>query len=71
MKYNFGGFTGKGNEALNNAISTAEELGHTFVGSEHLLLGILKSSGSVACTVLEENNLILENFWNINNILIF
>ena len=57
MKYNFGGFTGKGNEALNNAISAAETLGHTFVGSEHLLLGILMTGGSVACTVLEENNL--------------
>ena len=64
MKYNFGGFTGKGNEALNNAISSAEELGHTFVGSEHLLLGILKSSGSVACTILEENNLNIESVIN-------
>jgi len=57
MKYNFGGFTGKGNEALCNAISSAEQLGHTYVGSEHLLLGILMTSGSVACTLLEENNL--------------
>ena len=57
MKYNFGGFTGKSNEAINSAISVAESLGHTFVGSEHLLLGILLSSGSVAATILEESGI--------------
>ena len=57
MKYNFGGFTGKSNEALNSAISVAESLGHTFVGSEHLLLGILSVDGSVASTILEESNI--------------
>ena len=33
MKYNFNGFTAKANEALNQAISSAEQLGHTYVGS--------------------------------------
>ena len=42
MKYNFNGFTTKANEALNQAIGSAEQLGHTYVGSEHLLLGLLK-----------------------------
>ena len=54
MKYNFSGFTGKGNEALNNAILAAERFGHTFVGSEHLLLGILMTGSSVANSILSE-----------------
>ncbi len=53
MKYNFGGFTQKASEALNGAISSAESLGHTYVGSEHLLLGLLKVGSGVAATVLE------------------
>lgn len=52
MKYNFGGFTGKANAALNSAISAAEKLGHTYIGSEHLLLGLLSVEDSVASEVL-------------------
>ena len=33
MKYNFNGFTKKGNAALNNAIAAAERFGHTYIGS--------------------------------------
>ncbi len=55
MKYNFGGFTSKGNIALNNAIEFAENLGHTYVGSEHLLLGLLSVEDSVASELLFEN----------------
>ena len=55
MKYNFGGFTSKGNMALNNAIEFAENLGHTYVGSEHLLLGLLSVEDSVASELLFEN----------------
>ncbi len=42
MKYNFNGFTEKANTALNIAIDTAGRMGHTYVGSEHLLYGLLK-----------------------------
>ena len=55
MKYNFNGFTSKANEALNLAISSAERLGHTYVGSEHLLLGLLKIGSGVAAAVLLKN----------------
>lgn len=54
MKYNFGGFTGKANAALNAAIQTAEKLGHTYIGSEHLLIGLLSVQDSVASEVLFE-----------------
>ena len=56
MKYNFNGFTEKGNEALNNAIMSAERYGHTYIGTEHLLLGILMTENSVARAILLENN---------------
>ena len=50
--YRFTGFTQKANEALNNSITAAENLGHTYVGSEHILLGLLKESGGMAYTAL-------------------
>lgn len=56
MRYNFGGFTGKANAALNYAIIGAEQLGHTYVGSEHLLLGLLSVEDSVAAQLLFEVN---------------
>lgn len=34
--YKFTGFTEKANTALNIAVETAEDLGHTYIGSEHL-----------------------------------
>ncbi len=55
MKYNFNGFTAKANEALNQAINSAELLGHTYVGSEHLLLGLLRIGSGVASVVLNKN----------------
>ncbi len=57
MKYNFNGFTSKANEALNLAISFAENMGHTYVGSEHLMLGLLKLGSGVAFVVLNKNGI--------------
>ena len=50
--YKFTGFTEKANRALNCAVETAENLGHTYVGSEHLLCGIVKEAGSVATSLM-------------------
>ncbi len=52
MRYNFNGFSKKASEALNHAILAAEEMGHTYVGSEHLLLGILLVPDSPAAQLL-------------------
>ncbi len=60
MKYNFNGFTAKANEALNQAINSAEQLGHTYVGSEHLLLGLLRIGGGVAAVVLQKMDVTAE-----------
>ncbi len=54
MRYNFGGFTAKANAALNYAIIGAEQFGHTYIGSEHLLLGLLSVDDSVATRILKE-----------------
>lgn len=57
MKYNFGGFTQKANDALNMAISSAERLGHTYVGSEHLLLGLTMVEDCMAAQILKSNGI--------------
>ena len=51
------GFTKKAQNALNRALYTASEMGHTCVGSEHLLLGLLGEKESVAARVLEERGI--------------
>ncbi len=61
MKYNFKGFTAKANEAMNQAINSAELLGHTYVGSEHLLLGLLRVGGGVAATALNRHGVTAES----------
>ena len=52
--YSFNGFTEKANFALNEAIGSAERFGHTYIGSEHLLLGLLKAEDSVAALILNK-----------------
>lgn len=52
--YNFDNFTYKANNAINLAIEIASQLGHTYVGSEHILLGLIKETSSIAATVLHE-----------------
>lgn len=59
--YKFTGFTQKANTALNAAIEYAENLGHTYIGSEHLLLGLLSSEGSIAYTALTARNITADN----------
>lgn len=46
-------FTQKAQNALNRALSGARELGHTYIGTEHLLLGLLAETDSIAARVLE------------------
>ena len=43
MTYRFNGFTEKANNAMNLAISSAEELGHDYVGSEHSVKEIIRA----------------------------
>ena len=50
--YRFKRFTEKAGVALNLAINAAREMGHTYVGTEHLVLGLLREGTGVAATVL-------------------
>ncbi len=63
--YNFTGFNEKANVALNNAVNAAEDLGHTYIGSEHLLLGILKDSSSVGAAILNSRGITFQKAENI------
>lgn len=45
-------FTAKANEIIEVAIESASELGHTYVGSEHLLLAITGDGTTVAAQIL-------------------
>ena len=55
MKYNFKGFTEKANKALNLAIESAEQLGHDYIGSEHILLGLCRENSGVAYAALSDS----------------
>jgi len=50
--YRFKRFTDKAGAALNLAIESAREMGHTYIGTEHLLLGLLREGTGVAAVVL-------------------
>ncbi len=62
MKYNFNGFTEKANEGLNQAINSAAQMGHTYVGSEHLLLGLLRVGSGIAASVLTKHGITADKF---------
>ncbi|MBQ6677165.1 MAG: ATP-dependent Clp protease ATP-binding subunit, partial [Clostridia bacterium] len=51
------GFTGRAQNALNRAISAACEMGHTCVGTEHILLGLLEEGEGIASRVLSEKGI--------------
>ena len=55
--YSFSNFSQKANMAMNNAIDIASQFGHTFIGSEHILAGLLKTEDCIANTVLKDNGI--------------
>ena len=50
-------FTPRAEESLRLAQEAAEEMGHGYVGSEHLLLGLMREEEGIAHRVLEEAGL--------------
>ena len=62
--YKFTGFTEKASITLNAAIDIAEKMGHTYIGSEHLLVGLLKENSGIAYTALSENGLTVDKVEN-------
>lgn len=45
-------FTEQAKEAISLAVDAAQELGHSYVGTEHLLIGLLQEGSGVAAKVL-------------------
>lgn len=58
--YKFTGFTQSANNALNYSIEAAENLGHTYIGSEHVLLGLLSDSRMVSASILASKKVSLK-----------
>ncbi|MDR1805339.1 MAG: ATP-dependent Clp protease ATP-binding subunit [Clostridium sp.] len=55
--YQFQGYNPKANAVMNAAIQAAEEMGHTYIGTEHLLLGLLSVEDTLAFDALNEKGL--------------
>ena len=51
-------FTQKAQRAFTLALGYAQEFGHTYIGSEHLLLGLLEERDSVAARMLLKRGII-------------
>ena len=47
-------FTEAAREAISLAVDAAEDLGHSYVGTEHLLIGLIQEDSGVAAKVLQE-----------------
>ncbi len=54
------GLTTKAKRVLELAIDEARQLGHTYIGTEHLLLGLLREGEGVAAKVLDSFGVTLE-----------
>ncbi len=48
------GFTPRSKKVLNLALDEARQLGHNYIGTEHLLLGLIREGEGVAARVLKE-----------------
>ncbi len=57
-------FTQKAQNVLNAALQFASEMGHTYIGSEHLLLGLMREQTGVAAHYLSERGASLEKIQN-------
>jgi ATP-dependent Clp protease ATP-binding subunit ClpC len=58
-------FTQKAQEAMNHASGMAAMLGHGYIGSEHLLIGLIQAEDSLASTVLLNNDVTDEKIINL------
>ena len=56
--YRFNSFTTKANEVLNLAIKSAQAYGHNYIGTEHILIGLLSTDSTIPA--LTNNNITYE-----------
>ena len=50
-------FSNKAAEALSLSVEAARQLGHGYVGTEHLLYGLTRTQDSVSASVLAESGI--------------
>ncbi|WP_454970225.1 ATP-dependent Clp protease ATP-binding subunit [Eubacterium sp.] len=56
--YRFNSFTTKANEVLNLAIKSAQAYGHNYIGTEHILIGLLSTDSTIPALI--NNNITYE-----------
>ena len=54
------GLTPKAKKVIELAIDEARHLGHNYIGTEHLLLGLLREGGGVAAAILDSLGVTIE-----------
>ena len=54
-------FTAKAENALNRAVNLAEELGHTYIGTEHVLLALAEDETSCASILMKKYRITVDN----------
>ncbi|MBQ7046219.1 MAG: ATP-dependent Clp protease ATP-binding subunit, partial [Oscillospiraceae bacterium] len=64
MINNYEMYTRKVIDSIELAIESASAMGHTYVGTEHLLLGMLKENRNVAAAVLKKNGVTQDGMYN-------
>ena len=52
-----GRFTEKAEKTLNYAVEVAESMGHTYIGSEHALISLLKDKSSCSAILLNKSGI--------------
>ena len=56
------GFTPRSKRVIENAFLEARKLGSEFIGTEHLLIGIMREGDSVAVRIMMDLNVNLKNY---------
>ncbi len=54
-------FTPRAKKVLELSLLEASDLGHTYIGTEHLLLGLIRENEGIAAQALEVNGVLLED----------
>ena len=62
-------YTSQAKEAIKYAEMAAKELSQNYVGTEHLLLGLVQEGSGVAAKILEKNGITEEKILNLIKIL--
>ena len=58
------GFTPRSKRVIENAFIEARKLGYNYIGTEHILIGILKEADSIATRILLELNVNIQRLYN-------